>query len=106
MKANMALINLYVSLWKAWSWEPRNPTLEWAEANRRARMLGLTEPPPPRVYDQEQDDSHDWEWPVVPEQARVPSTDIMRRFDPQREWEEYSKSIEYQQFTYEAEEGR
>jgi hypothetical protein len=71
-----ALITLYVSLWKAWSVPPSNPTLEWAEANRRARAirhhsprrdgqgLGVRQ----HLYDQEhnytvRNHDHDWEWP-------------------------------------------
>jgi hypothetical protein len=63
-----ALINFYVSLWKAWSVPVPNPTLEWAEANRRARALNHYSPPRngqglgvrQHLYDQE--DDHDWPW--------------------------------------------
>lgn len=82
-----ALFNLYVSLWKAWS-APVEPL-------RAAR-----------VYDQEREDD-DWEFPAAPKQEnRVPSTALMRMFNPDFEWAEYSKSIEYAQFVNAAEEGR
>lgn len=97
MKFVMALVNLYVSLWKAWSVPEPHP-YAFARSIRA------------RLYDQElENDTYydsEFDWPTTPEQARIPSTAIMRMFNPQREWEEYSKSIEYAQFRYEAEEGR
>jgi hypothetical protein len=90
MRLLLALFNLYVSFWKAWSMPAHPPTF--------GRPLH-------EVYDQEDDSEFDW--PVAPKQQnRIPSTAIMRRFDPSRDWAEYAKSIEYHQFVTEAEEGR
>lgn len=64
-----------------------------------------------QLFDQEREDcdyhDHDWEWPTVPEQEnRQPSTALMVLFNPDREWAEYAKSIEYAQFVNYAEEDR
>lgn len=104
MRFIKALVALYVSLWKAWSLPEPSYTLQ--------RQQFVTDQPPyRRVYDQEVEDDtyhdHDWEWPEVPEQQnRVPSTALMRVFNPDREWAEYSQSIEYHQFVHAAKEGR
>lgn len=92
MRFLMALFNLYVSLWKAWSVPEPAP-----------HPYAFARPIRARLYDQE---STEFDWPTTPEQARTPSTAIMRMFNPQREWEEYGKSIEYAQFEWEAGEGR
>lgn len=96
----LAFIRFCIACYRASVWVPTDDDHPYAFA-RPIRAA---------VYDQEQEDDtyhdHSWEWPVNPEQARVPSTALMRVFDPQREWEAYAESIEYHQKVYEAEEDR
>lgn len=96
MRLLIALLNTYVSLWRAWSLPREEHPYAFARQFH-------TPPQGTAVYDQDEDDSHDWEWPVAPPSC----TDLVPAGDwVQADWQQYGQTIEYHQFCHEARESR